>query len=259
MRGYPAKAMPVTIRVKTHDAAVKAERSDLAQRVLSQPAFQPPLNLRLLAFFDDEDPGCFKDKYGPENRGFFCPQTQEITWHRSDLIREKVPNYIVDLLFTPEMNPPPSSCDSEISSFDGLIYLYGSTCINPTALVMTFAHELQHCYQFDRALCLWVDNDLLKRRRTLKLYEIPAERDAKVVAKRVAEELCGVDVVREYIRQRIIDGRQKRAIYEDEVRDWRWVKKWDSENTYCLQSETKTAVQKMKSEEGRRSCRRVAV
>ncbi len=248
-RRYPAKAMPVRIEVKTHDAAVKAERSDLAQRVLSQPAFQTPIDLRLLAFFDDEDAKCFKDKYGPENRGFFCPQTQGTPWRRSDLIKENVPNYIVDLLFIPDTSPSPDCTDREISSFGGFIYLHGSTCTNPTAFVMTFAHELQHSYQFDRTLSLWVDNDLLKRRRTLKLCEIPAERDARVVAKRITEKLCGADVVREYIRQKIIDGRQKRAIYEDEVRDWRWIEKWDSEGSYCLQSETEKAIQKMKSEE----------
>ena len=243
--------MPVAIQVKTHDAAVKAERSDSAKHVLSRPAFEPPLNLRLLAFFDDEDAECFRDKYGPENRGLFFPTADAggTPWSRSGLERDKCPKYLVDLLFPPDICPSLNSCDHEISSFDGLIYLYGSTCINPTALVMTFAHELQHCYQFDHTRGLWCDNERLKLHRTLKLYEIPAERDAKVVAKRVAEELCGVDVVREYIRQKIIDGRQKRAIYEDEVRDWRWIEKWDSANLYCLQSETKTAVQKMKSEE----------
>lgn len=114
---------------------------------------------------------------------------------------------------------------------------------------MTFAHELQHSYQFDRTPSLWVDNDRLKCHRVLKLYEIPAEREARVVAKRIAEELCGVHVVREYISQKIIDGQEKKAIGEDEVLDWQWIKEWDSAKQYCLQSETKMAVLKMNSGE----------
>jgi hypothetical protein len=154
----------------------------------------------------------------------------------------------VDLLFTPDIGPSLNSCDCNVSSFDGIIYLHGSTCINPTALVMTFAHELQHFCQFGRTPSLWVDNDRLKCHRTLKLYEIPVERDARVVAKRVAEGLCGADVVREYTRQKISDARRRKAV--DEVRDWRWIEKRDSAESYSLQSETKMAVRKMKPVEG---------
>jgi hypothetical protein len=250
MRRYPAKAMPVTKQVKAHDAAVRAERADWVQRVLSQPAFNPPLNMRLLAFFDDEDAECFRGKYGPENRGLFFRTVDAggTPWSRSGLERDECPKYLLDLLFPPETCPSLNSSDREISSFDGLIYLYGSTCINPTALVMTFAHELQHSYQLERTPHLWCDNERLKGRRVLKPYEIPTEREAKAVAKHIAEELCGTDVVREYIRERINDGRQKIAIYEDEIRDWRWIQEWNSKNRYCLQSETKMAVDKMNSE-----------
>jgi hypothetical protein len=241
--------MPVTIEAKTHDAALKAERRDLARRVLGASAFQLPPNLRFLAFFDDEDAGCFKDKFGPENRGVFFPADTGTPWHRSDLIRDKWPKYLVDMLFTSDISPSLNNCDGYVSSFDGLVYLHGSTCINPTAFVMTFAHELQHSYQFDRTPSLWVDNDRLKCHRVLKLYEIPAEREARVVAKRIAEELCGVHVVREYISQKIIDGQEKKAIGEDEVLDWQWIKEWDSAKQYCLQSETKMAVLKMNSGE----------
>jgi hypothetical protein len=237
--------MPAKIEVKTRDAAIKDERNKLADRVLKVSAFQPPIDMRLLAFFDDEDAGCFKNEFGSENRGGFFPTKDEMgtPLSREYLRREKWPEYLVDLLFTPNISPSMSSGDREILSFGGLTYLHDSTCVNPTALVMTFAHELQHSFQYERTPRLWCDNDRLKKHRALKLYKIPAEREARVVAKRVAEELCGVDVVSEYIRQKILDARQKKAI--DEVRDWRWIEQYDSTKMYCLQSETEKAVRKM--------------
>ncbi len=237
--------MPVKIDVKTCDAAIKDERKKLAERVLKVSAFQPPIDMRLLAFFDDEDAVFFKQIFGQDNRGVFFPtkDTSETPWRRDNLISEGCPKYLVDLLFSQDTSPATNICDSEFLLFDGLIYLYGSTCINPTALVMTFAHEIQHSYQFKCTPHLWCDNERLKSRRILKLYKIPAERDARVVAKRVAEELCTVDVVSEYISQKIFEAKQNSAI--DELRDWRWIEQFDSTKQYCLQSETEKALRKM--------------
>jgi hypothetical protein len=237
--------MPVTIEVRAQEEFVSAALRARAQRVLGVTEFQCLPDLRLLVFFDEDDAPCFKQAYGPENRAVFLPADTGTPWCRSDLIRDKWPKYIVDLLFTPDISLSLKGCGSYISAFDGIVYLHGSTCINPTALVMTFAHELQHFCQFGRTPSLWVDNDRLKRHRILKPYRIPAERDARVVAKRVAEGLCGADVVREYIRQKISDAQRRKAT--DEVRDWRWIEKWDSAGSYCLQSETEMAVRKMKS------------
>lgn len=238
--------MPVKIEVKTRNPAIKDERNKLAERVLGVSAFQPPVDMRLLAVFDDEDAGCFRNEFGLENRGVFFPTTDDVgtPWCREGLIRKKCPEYLVNLLFTPDISPSMNSCNREILLFDGLIYLYGSNCINPTALVMTFAHELQHSYQFKCTPHLWCDNERLKSGRILKLYKIPAERDARVVAKRVAEEVCGTDAVSEYIRQKIFDAQQKKVT--DEFRDWRWIEKCDSTKPYCLQSETEKALRKMK-------------
>jgi hypothetical protein len=237
--------MPVKIEVKTRDAAIKEKRKKLAKRVSNVSAFQPLIDMRLLAFFDDEDAVFFKQIFGSENRGLFSPTADKswVPWRRDKLISEGCPKYLVDLLFMQDMDPSINSCDREILSFDGLIYLYGSTCNNLTALVMTFAHELQHSYQFKCTPHLWCDNERLKNHRTLKLYEIPAERDARVVAKRVAEELCTVDVVSEYINQKILEAQQNDAI--DELRDWRWIERWDSTKHYCLRTETEKALRKM--------------
>jgi hypothetical protein len=237
--------MPVKIEVKTRDAAIKDERNKLAERVLKVSAFQPPIDMRLLAFFDDEDAVFLKQIFGSENRGLFSPTADKswVPWQRDKLISEGCPKYLVDLLFTPDISSSINSCDREVLSFDGLIYLYGSTCINPTALVMTFAHELRHSYQFKCTPHLWCENESLKGFRILKPYRIPTERDARVVAKRVAEEVCGADAVSEYIRQKIFDAQQKKVT--DELRDWRWIEECDSTKPYCLQSETEKARRKM--------------
>jgi hypothetical protein len=238
--------MPIKIEVKTRDASIKNERNRLAERVLNVSAFQSPIDVRMLAFFDDEDAGCFRNKFGSENRGVFFPTTDEAgtSWCREGLVRDQCPEYLVNLLFSQDTNPATNICDSEVILFDGLIYLYGSTCINPTALVMTFAHELRHSYQFKCTPHLWCDNERLKGFRILKPYKIPTERDARVVAKRVAEEVCGADAVSEYIRQKIFDAQQKKVT--DELRDWRWIERWDSTNQYCLKTETEKAVCRMK-------------
>jgi hypothetical protein len=86
-------------------------------------------------------------------------------------------------------------------------------------------------------------NQTLKRLKSQN-YKIPEERDARVVAKRVAEELCTVNVVREYIHKKIFDAQQKNAI--DDFRDWRWIERWDSSKQYCLKAETEKALRIMK-------------
>jgi hypothetical protein len=64
--------MPVTIRVKSRNSAVRTQREGTAQRVLDQFGDRIP-NYPMLAFFDDEDCEWLKEEHGIANRGFYTP------------------------------------------------------------------------------------------------------------------------------------------------------------------------------------------
>ncbi len=130
--------MPVTLEIKTEEAAVKAKRKAAAQRVLDYfDGSLPPS--RLLCFLDDDDPLTLKGERGAANRGLYGPihdSTPLADW----------PDYVTSCI----------SVDDGISLpfprvIDDLVYLYGSTCANEVGLTMTLAHELQHAIQHGNA------------------------------------------------------------------------------------------------------------
>ena len=216
--------MPVTIEIKARNEAIRAERCASALRVLEAPEFVHLPDLKLLAFFDDEDAQCFKEACGPDNRGVFLDATVGTGgW----------PHYLTRLLSTQNPRPSPDYDDLVIYFFERLIYLHGSTCDDSTALVMTFAHELQHLVQFGYNRGLWAANTLLSNLSGIKISDIPTEREARIVAKRVAEDLCGTDVVHQYILRKIAD----RASIMD-VDDWQCIERLESSTPYDLANET---------------------
>lgn len=223
--------MPVTIEVKAREESISAARRASAKRVLDATQFERLPDLKLLAFFDDDDADCFKQAYGPDNRGvFFFDATVGTQGWPADFAR---------LLSAQNPHPSPDYHDLVIYFFDGTIYLHGSTCADPTALIMTFAHELQHFVQFGHHRNLWAANRLLMSLPGINIREIPFEREARIVAKRVAEELCGTDMVHQYILRKIAD----RVTCED-VNDWQWIEQLDSSASYNLARETELAFQR---------------
>src|ERR1700731_2051334 len=123
--------MPVTLKVKSENAAEQVQREEAARRVLDYfDGGLPPS--RLLCFLDDDEAPELKQVFGAANRGVYGPITDS-----------------TPLAMWPECV---SSCilvDDGVSLFhprviDDLVYLYGSTCANEVGLTMTLAHELQH-------------------------------------------------------------------------------------------------------------------
>jgi hypothetical protein len=100
--------MPPKIEVKSHDDAVKASREAVAQRVVDEFGNGLP-DLRLLAFFDDEDWKSFKDHAGKENRGFYTP-IKEGTFQCPIW-----PDYVMQCIFVSSANSDPNSGNSEPS------------------------------------------------------------------------------------------------------------------------------------------------
>jgi hypothetical protein len=221
--------MPVTIKVKAEEEAICTERCASVQRVLDACEFNHLPELKLLAFFDDTDDQDFMNEYGTDNRGLFFPAKS---------CTSQFPPRFAKLLFVQSPDRSLVCSAGRNYFYDGFIYLYGSTCVDPTALAMTFAHELQHFVQFGRDRSLWAANTILSRISGINITKLPYEREARIVSKRVAEKLCGVDIVHQYILRKIGD-----AGACEEVKDWQLIERLDSSTPYDLENETKLMFQ----------------
>jgi hypothetical protein len=230
--------MPIVVEVKHPDLDVKQERRADALRVIG--LFQSlPAKLRLLAFLDDQDAEVFRRIAGEHNRGFFIPLegTQTGEW----------PRYLTEHLWARGSS---QNCSARCL-FDTVIYVHGTTCDGPVGRVMTFAHELQHFVQYGFNRDLWVRSKLFKL--LLPAFEIPTEREARIVSKCIEEDLCGPEAVEEYVAKRI-NAAEKRIVllkaadppspdkiknWQDEVNDWRFIQEMDAPVFYDLAARTK--------------------
>jgi hypothetical protein len=109
-------------------------------------------------------------------------------------------------------------------AFDSLIYVRISTCDDPTDLVECYAHELQHFIQYRRTPRLWaVCSVLYQKLKGLEpastVIDIPTEREANIVSKRVCERICGAEAVKAFADERILWMEQAGAHEEKE----RWI------------------------------------
>lgn len=131
-----------------------------------------------------------------------------------------------------------------LPDFDNLIYIHGSTCSKEVALTMTLAHELQHFVQYGTAPRLFAENTLayvtlanLGRSDFdalgLRACDVPHEREARIVAKRVAESLLGAEVVRQHV-----DAKMAEFVSEQDAADWDCIQRLDSSAHYDLAAET---------------------
>ncbi len=204
--------MPVTLKVKADDPAVNAQRKAAARRVLDHfGSCLPPS--RLLCFLDDDDPPGIKAERGNANRGLYGPihdSTPLADWpdyiQNSIYVEDRAPFYLQRLV-------------------DDLIYIYGSTCANEISLTMTLAHELQHAIQHANARKVWAVNGLVTNldkgiidAEKLTWADIPIEREARIVSKRVAVHFFGEQRVTEHIDQKIAE-----RVTEGDVADWQFI------------------------------------
>lgn len=188
--------MPPTVKVKASDSAVKKQTEGEAQRVLDE--FGNLLSdCRLLCFFDDEDCQIFKNIIGQGNRGFHKPITDSTPF-------AGWPEYITEAIF---VDDPTLFWLQRL--FDHVVYLHGGTCVDRVGMAMTFAHELQHVVQRLTVPELLAANGLFPhlpkpviQQVGLQWADIPTEREARAVAKKIAVTLHGSEAVKEYLTQR---------------------------------------------------------
>src|ERR1035438_169440 len=180
------RSMPPTIVVRSADADSKRQREATARRVVSHFGDALPA-LRLLCFFDDQEWQALRQPPGPgpANRGLYTPMgtPDPLAW-------AVYPRSLQERLFV-----------NGESMFDHLIYLHGSTCADEAGLTMTLAHELQHFIQRAITPTFWAASTLIPRLSGctvdalgLKWCHVPHEREARIVSKRVAENLLGPEI-----------------------------------------------------------------
>jgi hypothetical protein len=219
--------MPPTVKVKTSDSLVKKQREEIAQVVLDQFGDLIP-DCRLLCFFDDEDCQEFKLIMGEGNRGFHRPINDSSAF-------AGWPSYLTDCIF---VDDPSSIWYKRV--YDRVIYLHGSTCADRVGMTMTFAHELQHVIQRIQVPELLNANGLFRQLPKtvlqsvgLQWSDIPVEREARAVAKRIAITLHGDEVVKQFLVQRALT-----AIDPIELADAHFIQRLDTSTPYVLKDET---------------------
>ena len=134
-------------------------------------------------------------------------------------------------------------------AFDNLIYIRRSTCTDTTGLVETYAHESQHFVQCGNTPRLWAVNNVLywnlkKFEPTMIATDIPSEREANIVSKRVAEIVCGAEAVRVFADEQV--RLMEEAGEHDEKARWVFFRDVPSSTKYALLEATLPLVQKYK-------------
>lgn len=215
------------MKVKASDSLVKKQREEIAQRVLD--LFEDSLSdCRLLCFFDDEDCQEFKLVMGEGNRGFHRPISDRSAF-------PGWPEYITGSIF---VDDPTSFWYKRM--FDHVIYLHGSTCADRVGMTMTFAHELQHVIQRIQVSELLNANGLFRHLPKtvlqsvgLQWSDIPTEREARAVAKRIAVALHGDEAVKQFLVQRALTTTDP-----IELADVYFIQALDTSIPYVLKDET---------------------
>ena len=95
----------------------------------------------------------------------------------------------------------------DAKSYDALIYIRHSTCLDSTGCVITYAHELQHIVQEARFPKLMIVNsvsdNLWRFKQALTESDLPAEVEANIVSKRVAEAVSGAEAVQKFAEEQV--------------------------------------------------------
>jgi hypothetical protein len=228
--------MPAVVHVKAGDPAVRKQREALAKRVLEQFA-DAFTDCRLLCFFDDDDCLEFKQIMGESNRALYrrvSDNTAFAGW----------PEYITDSIF---VDDPSSIWRKRV--VDQFIYLHGSTCSDMVGMTMSFAHELQHAVQRTTVPELLSANGLVRLLpRTviqsvgIQWSDIPTEREARAVAKRIAVTLHGSEGVEQFLAQRA-----STTTDPVDLADLEFIQALNTSTPYILKDETLSLFRRLKN------------
>jgi hypothetical protein len=226
--------MPVDIIVAARDYGEKNRRLALAQLVMSLVDVPTP-DQRALCFLDNEDCRYLKSVTRGVNRGY----------HADDPDRE-IHSYVRDRL--------DALGESQRENYKSLVYLHGTTCSTDVGLCMTLAHEFQHLKQSigivpEYVVCRLIGkcNEIV-REHALIWSDIPHEREARIVSKRVATTALGTEAVRTYVDREISDAVSKmkaasteedEEAWSNDAADWLFIRRVSTDLEYDFVRETR--------------------
>jgi hypothetical protein len=225
----------IVLYVQANDSDKGRRHKEIASQVRDYFVSNLPVHAdaRALCYLDDSDIAWLRELWGEgSNRGVHWPiRGQGLRDWPQDMWNTIAP---VDL------------ASGEITwPYDSIVYLHGSTCNMEVQLAMTLAHELQHFLQFTNQRRIWAINVLLAELPFLPTadlshwYDLPTEREARIIAKRVAVNIFGKSRVDEHI------GTMARANSSSEdVADWEFIRVLDSNETYDLKAGTVSLVER---------------
>jgi hypothetical protein len=209
---------------------LQAKLRPFCQEVLTHFGPLPPL--RLLCYFDDENPEWLQREFG-EFAASHVPVIGGGVW----------PGYVESLLID----------SSGELAFDNLIYVPASRFSQEkVSFVLMFAHELQHFVRWGNSRKVSQANTLLHQHlrsfdpaTQIKPWSLPLNRDAMIVAKRVAVAVCGAEPVAQFITAQINEGRASNNLSKTQM--WEWAQSISpSSRDFDLNIETDRLVQKYK-------------
>lgn len=186
----------------------------------------------LLCIFDDQERSGFlqHQELGQNFCGFFLPVRRFGIGHG---------------IWAPELVA--HIWDDEQVQFvcDSVIYLRKRTCAAPIGMVITFAHELQHFIQYGHHYQAWKSQRCIQHVAAPKLHnprpwDFPAEHEAQLVSKRVAEQIVGAKEVRQYAQERINA--------DDDAEKWQFFLGLDATSDFDFLQQTASWIAKYQQE-----------
>jgi len=203
----------------------------LCDRILQQ--FDKLPALRLLCYFDDEIPDWMLRVHG-EFQIAHTPIIGGGTW----------PPYVKKYFF---------DLHGE-RAYDNLIYVPTSNYLHgEVSFVIILAHALQHFVQWGFSRKIYKANSILFNKLRLfepttnaKPWDIPFNREAMIVAKKVAIAVCGEKAVAEFVEAQIADGRNSKNTSKEQ--QWLCFREITISTSYDSCKETDRLVQKYKQQ-----------
>lgn len=219
------------VRFEPTPSDLQAKLQPLGEEVLKRFPKLPPL--RLLCYFDAQNPEWLQHRFG-EFTGIHTPVIGGGTW----------PEYVSKHFLS----------SSGEFAFDDLIYIPNSGYVQQKVpFTIVLAHEIQHFVQRGftpriakaNALLLW-NLTRFDPNTELKPWGLPNNREAMIVARHVAESICGKGAVDAFVLAQVKDGETKNNVSKAQL--WRWASTLTPSTRFNLLKETDKFVQKYRQQ-----------
>jgi hypothetical protein len=210
-----------------HSAESEAKLRPLCEQ--AERHFEFPARRLYRYFARTEDP-TLSERNGQHYRGFYCPI----------LGQDELPTYLPQFFYRP---------DGTVA-FDDLIFIRHSTCADVVGCVATYAHEFQHFVQHGRTPRLLRANNALYQNLkrfdpTATASDVPSEREANIVSKRVVEAVCGVDAVNAFAEKQV--SLMRELGNAEQLDRWVFFRNIPSSTSYDLLTSTLPIVERYKN------------